>query len=287
MTRNDLIWLTMVIFMVALAIWGWWPEGEVVVEEPAAKPEQIEAVVHDVDFARGLCDPRPVDMFDPTTGKVECARWEPTVPVASVGEPEEQPEQTEVLTETLEAAAELVFRADEVLDYPDLATPDYSRQAVFPDVPHGGRPALVAYEVPFEDGDYFEDGEGDIDIPQFYFRVMTAGTIRISQAEVDCVSTETQGCLVILINHFGETLTFRDAEVDNGFTVAGRVWDMSKPDLVTLAGQALLDHYVGRMTQEPDGANCGTIDACKSVEWHVVVVGNGEVQTHWQGEYFR
>jgi hypothetical protein len=80
---------------------------------------------------------------------------------------------------------------------------------------------------------------------------------------------------------------FRDAEVDNGFTVAGRVWDMSAPELVSLAGQALLDHYTYRMTMTEDGANCGTIDACQSVEWHVVVVGNGESQVHWTGTFHR
>lgn len=186
-----------------------------------------------------------------------------------------------------EATAELVFRADDALDYPSLIGPDYSRQPVFPDVAFGDRPALVAYESPFEDGDYFEDSKGDVDLPQFYHRVMTAGTIKISQLGISCVSTRTKGCLVILINHFGPTSMFRNTTVDNGFTIAGRVWDMSSPELVTLTGQALVDHYVGRMTVEPDGANCGVIDACESVEWHVVVVGNGKVQVHWQGEYFR
>lgn len=52
-------------------------------------------------------------------------------------------------------------------------------------------------------------------------------------------------------------------------------------------GQALLDHYVYRMSQVEDGANCGVITACESVEWHVVVIGNGEVQVHWTGTYHR
>jgi hypothetical protein len=189
--------------------------------------------------------------------------------------------------EAEEEIVETVSNTGDASGYPNLLTPDYSRQPVFPDVAFGDRPALVAYESPFEDGDYFEDSKGDVDLPQFYYRVMTAGTIKIQQLGVSCVSTETKGCLVILINHFGPTSMFRNAVVDNGFTIAGRVWDMSSPELVTLAGQALVDHYVGRMTVEPDGANCGTIDACESVEWHVVVVGNGESQAHWQGEYLR
>jgi len=189
--------------------------------------------------------------------------------------------------EAEEETIEPVPNTGDASGYPNLLTPDYSRQPVFPDVAFGDRPALVAYESPFEDGDYFEDSKGDVDLPQFYYRVMTAGTIKIQQLGVSCVSTETKGCLVILINHFGPTSMFRNAVVDNGFTIAGRVWDMSSPELVTLAGQALVDHYVGRMTVESDGANCGTINACESVEWHVVVVGNGESQAHWQGEYLR
>jgi hypothetical protein len=62
---------------------------------------------------------------------------------------------------------------------------------------------------------------------------------------------------------------------------------MGSPDKVTLAAQALLDHYVLRMTGSEDGANCGVIDACPTVEWHVVVVGNGEGQVHWTGLFRR
>ena len=171
--------------------------------------------------------------------------------------------------------------------YPQIELPVPSRQTVFPDVPHGNRPALVAYEEPFEDGDYFEDGHGDVDLPQFYFRVITADVIKIPGLGIDCVSTETSGCASIIINHYGSTAMFRDAEVDNGFTVAGRVFDMSTPAQVTLAAQALLDHYMYRMTATQDGANCGTIDACASVQWNVVIVGNGEAQAHWSGTFYR
>jgi len=93
---------------------------------------------------------------------------------------------------------------------------------------------------------------------------------------------------------------FRNSIVDNGFTVAGLVFDMGDADgvnlkgmtaaeKVSLAAQTLLDHYVYRMTYRPlnDGANCGTLDACPEVEWHVVIVGNGENQVHWTGIFRR
>lgn len=180
-----------------------------------------------------------------------------------------------------------VFKAGDALAYPTLVTPDPSRQPVFPDVPFGGRPALLAYETPFESGDYFQHRKGDIDVPQFYYRVMTAGEVTVDQLGVSCKATKDKGCAVILINHFGPTAMFRDATADNGFTVAGRVFDMGTPDKTTLAAQALLDHYMGRMTGSTEGANCSTIEACPQVEWHVVVFGNGEPQQHWAGLFSR
>lgn len=195
---------------------------------------------------------------------------------------------TVVSTTTVTGTVTTVFTATGALNYAALVAPDPARQTVFPDVANGNRPALVAYEAPFEDGDYFEAGRGDVDLPQYYYRVMTAGTVKIDQLGINCVTTPTKGCAVILVNHFGETAMFRNATVDNGFTVAGLVFDMSSPDKVTLASQALTDHYMYRMTVNPnDGANCSVRTGCVSVEWHVVIVGNGETQIHWTGVYTR
>jgi hypothetical protein len=181
-----------------------------------------------------------------------------------------------------------LFRAEGAKDYPLLQKPDPEREPVFPDVEKGERAPLVAYEEPFESGDYFHDGKGDVDIPQYYYRVITAGKIKIDQLGIDCSSgSKEKGYAAIIINHFGDTAMFEGAEVNSGFTVAGRVFDMSTPEKVTEAGQALLDHYLGRMTESEDGANCGTISACPSVEWHVVVIGNGKPQVHWAGVYTR
>ncbi len=190
-------------------------------------------------------------------------------------------------TNNLTGTVDAIFKAEGALAYPDIMNPDPLREPLFPNVPKGERPALAAYESPFEDGDYFEDAHGDIDLPQYYFRTMTAGEIKIDELGIDCKATDERGCLVVLVNNFGETAIFRDEIVDNGHTDAGRIFDMSTPEQVTEVSQALLDHKIGRMTESEDGANCGTIGACKEVEWHVVVVGNGEAQAHWTGIYAR
>lgn len=180
-----------------------------------------------------------------------------------------------------------ILRVSDALDYPEIIEPDAKRQLVFPDVPNNDRPTLVEYSLSWEDGDYFEDSKGDVDLPEWHYRVMTAGVINIPGI-VDCNGSDEEGCLVILINHFGPTAMWKNSTIDNGFTVAGRVWDMNEPSLVTLAGQALLDHYVYRMTMvENPGANCSTIKGCNFVEWHVIIVGNGEPQVHWTGLFQR
>ncbi len=180
-----------------------------------------------------------------------------------------------------------VFRAAGSLDYPVIQSPDPSRQPVFPDVAYGDRPAIAAYETPFEGGDFCDSTPCNVDLPQYYYRVMTAGEITIPGLGVSCKATAEKGCVVILINHFGPTAMWRENTIDHGFTVAGRVFDMDKPESVTLAAQALLDNYIYRMPAVPDGANCGTIEACPSVEWHILVIGDGEKQVHWTGLFHR
>jgi|GEM_PF-3025581 len=182
---------------------------------------------------------------------------------------------------------ELLFLASDALDYPEILAPSPNRQVVYPDIPCGDNPALVEYGLAWEDADYFEDGHGDVDLSQYHARINTAGVIVIKQIDVNCHSTATKGCALLLINHFGPTVMFRDAEIDNGFTVSGRVWDMGEPENVTTAAQALLDLMTYRMTVSEDGANCSVIDACEELEWHVVIIGDGEVQAHWTGLYVR
>lgn len=190
-------------------------------------------------------------------------------------------------TQAVTASASLVVTATQVvtgtaqitgtIQYPSIVAPDPNRQQVFPDVPFQGRTALCAYETPFEDGDYFETGFGDIDLPQYYYRIITAGKIKIPELGIDCEGSAGKGCAVVLVSHYGPTAMWRRSEVDNGFTVAGQVFDMGSPEKVTLVAQTLVDHVVYRMTVKPNpGANCSTIDGCPSVEWYVVVIGDGK-----------
>ncbi len=225
-----------------------------------------------------------VEQDEPTTTEASTTTLAPTTTEATTTT---QVQEFNSILGNLEVGNFEEFRAEGSLDYPSLVYPDPSREPVFPDVPKGDRPALVAYETPYEDGDYFEDSHGDIDVPQYNYRVITAGRIKIPQLGIDCQATREKGCAVILINHFGDTVMFRDAESDNGFTITGRIFDMSTPDKVTTTGQALLDHYMGRMTESEDGANCSTIDACQSVEYYVAVVGGGQLQSLTGGIYSR
>lgn len=178
-----------------------------------------------------------------------------------------------------------ISKAVGALAYPILGVPSAARQPVFPNVPYKDRPALAEYVPSAANWDYFHTGRGEVALPQYHYRLITGRRVAIPELAVDVSSNGRRGALVLLVNHFGETATWRNAIAENSFTVAGRVWDMSTPNKVTLASQALLDHYVGRMTTSTDGANCSVIEACQQVEWHVIVVGGGKSQVHWAGIY--
>ncbi len=263
---------------------------------PTVQPKPSDEPAAGTSAFRGASAPQGTAYPAPATAVADVPTAPPTAPAAGPDAAADNPypRDTPPITDTeyvipglTLGSVQEVFRASTALDYPALTVPNPARQPVFPDVPVEGRPALVAYEAPFEDGDYFQARFGDIDVPQYYYRVMTAGEVKIPQLGVHCIATDKKGCLVVVINHFGPTSMFRDTIVDNGFTVAGRVWDMGSPDKVTMAGQALLDHYNGRMTASPDGANCATIEACHDVEWHLVVFGNDFAMWHVAGLYNR
>jgi hypothetical protein len=187
------------------------------------------------------------------------------------------------------------FTSSDSLAYPDMKAADPSRSGTdFPDDVVNGVKPLVGYDVSFQNGDYFQNCNGDTDVPQYYWRVETTGYFYIPKSDdtpedIVCMAAEHKGCALIYINHFGPTMKINDVYDDNGFTVAGQVWDMSQPQNVTAAAQTLVDHYVYRMifgdgvAIRNDAANCSVIEGCQSVEWHVVVYGNGKLQKHWTG----
>ncbi len=190
------------------------------------------------------------------------------------------------------------FTASDSLAYPDMIAVDPGRSGPrFPDTDEYGHPPRVAYEQSSEDANYFEDCFGDMDVPQFYYRVNTAGYFWIPKSDdtgedIVCMAEEHKGCALITINHFGPTMKLNGVFVDNGFTYFGRVFNMETPQMVTDAAQDLTDHVNYRMiygdspqTGFNDGTNCGDINGCTDVEWHVVVYGNGTLQKHWTGLY--
>lgn len=189
------------------------------------------------------------------------------------------------------------FTAPDSLAYPDMIAADPNRSGpLFPDTNAYGHEPRAGYDVSFQNGDYFQDCTGDTDVPQYYWRVETTGYFWIPKSQntpedIVCMASEKKGCALIYINHFGPTMKINGVYDDNGFTVAGPTWDLSTPDKVTSTAQDLVDHYVYRMiygdaaSGRNDGTNCGVIDGCNSVEWHVVVYGNGELQKHWTGLY--
>lgn len=166
-----------------------------------------------------------------------------------------------------------------------IQAPNPARAPAFPDVAQNGLPPQVEYVPSSANWDVWQTGKGELDVPQYHYKLFTARKIELDQLGINMESSGKKGCLAIVINYFGDTAAYKNTTVENGFTVAGRVWDMSTPDKMVTAAQALLDHQTGQMVNSPNGANCSTIDACKQVEWHVVVIGGGKPVVHWAGLY--
>lgn len=187
--------------------------------------------------------------------------------------------------------------AVDYLHYPEMEPADPNRSGeLFPDENLYGEEPRAGYEESWENNDYFEDCFGDTDVPQYNWRVVTTGYFWIPADEqtpedIVCMATETKGCALIYINHYGPTMKVNGVYADNGFTVAGPTWDLSTPDKVTATAGDLVDHYVYRMIyadgsdERNDGTNCGVVEGCYSVEWHVVVYGNNVLLKHWAGTY--
>lgn len=50
-------------------------DGVSLPDDSGTQPE-VEGAIFDADYAKEVCDPRPVDSFDPITGEIECAHWD-------------------------------------------------------------------------------------------------------------------------------------------------------------------------------------------------------------------
>lgn len=106
-----------------------------------------------------------------------------------------------------------------------------------------------------------------------------------------CKGDEKTGCMLILINEGGQSYTFRDQSVDNGFTVTGRYWN---GDALEWGIWGLVSNGSANMLNMPTlahpgeslnfgtgtnaGANCGVPNACGAVRVQIVVTTGDAVK---------
>lgn len=128
-------------------------------------------------------------------------------------------------------------------------------------------------------------------IPAWHYRLISGDYKFTSPSfSYSCQNVEGQtrkGCLIVLFNVMNETYTWRDQNLDNGFTVMGRYWNGDKLEwavwgLTSHAAANMLNYPTMRNSVTGDvlnagssinaGANCGIQpDACGTVDVMVVV----------------
>jgi len=133
-----------------------------------------------------------------------------------------------------------------------------------------------------------QDQRCDWVVPSWHYRLITGDYKFHSDAfSYECVNTDPdnrRGCLIALFNVGGETYTWRDQSVDNGFTVFGRYWN---GDALEWGVWGLVSHASANMLNMPTmgdggvlnaggassnaGSNCSVPGGCNSVDATVVV----------------
>lgn len=123
----------------------------------------------------------------------------------------------------------------------------------------------------------------DVPVGAWEYRLIT-GDYHVFGYE--CKGDKKKGCLLLLINVMDQSVTFRDQDVDNGFTLRGRYWNGDALEwgvwgLVSHASANMLNMETfarpGEVLNSGDpgnsGANCGIPEGCGSVDARVIVVG--------------
>lgn len=106
----------------------------------------------------------------------------------------------------------------------------------------------------------------------------------------ECHGDKTKGCMLVIINVMDQSVTFRNQDVDNGFTLRGRYFD---GDNLEWGAWGLISHGSANMLNMPtfahpgevlnagapgnSGANCGNPQGCGSVDVQLVVVAGDAV----------
>lgn len=167
-----------------------------------------------------------------------------------------------------------------------LCDPDPAHGQTYPNIPNpdpGSCPFDVANgmeygvaNVPFCQ----QDMRCDFIVPAWHYRLITGD---YGFLDTECHGADGKGCALLLINVMDQSYTWRNQMADNGFTVPGRYWNGDKLDEGV---SALVNHVSANMLgmktlAHPDevlnagednaGANCGTPNACGSVDFTVVV----------------
>ncbi len=102
--------------------------------------------------------------------------------------------------------------------------------------------------------------------------------------DTECKGEGGKGCMLILVNIMDQSYTFRDQDVDNGFTLRGRyfngdalewgIWGLVSNGAANMLNMPTLAHP-GEVLNSGDpgnsGANCGNPEACGSVDVTVVI----------------
>lgn len=122
----------------------------------------------------------------------------------------------------------------------------------------------------------------DVPVGAWEYRLIT-GDYHVLGYE--CRGANGKGCLLLLVNVMDQSVTFRDQDVDNGFTLRGRYWN---GDALEWGVWGLVSHASANMLNMPtfahpgevlnsgdpgnSGANCGNPQGCGTVDARVIVV---------------
>jgi len=101
---------------------------------------------------------------------------------------------------------------------------------------------------------------------------------------MSCTATLDKGCMLVLINEMDQSYTWRNQDVDNGFTVRGvyfngdalewAIWGLVSNGSAAMLNMPTFSHpgeVLNAGVGANSGANCGTPDGCKSVEVTVII----------------
>jgi len=198
----------------------------------APAPEAAEVVAYDADYASTVCGERPVDSFDPTTGKVECARWDPEQLVAA----KEEAEPTEaVVTEVevekaveAEAPAELP-REGELFQTPVEATDVFNDESSWLIAEPGVLlDASTAWTIPSTEARHFAN------VPEggFWYASLGEGMILVDDVELSLPGENGLNYLVLIRGRIDDGIVDSDlnltAEVTD-FVPGHAIWSHMPP----------------------------------------------------------